>query len=94
MASPVGPLGVRAALSGRRAPVGTWVYPNCNEKRGDVLVALAKRRIVLLGESHNDAEHHRWQLHTIAALFSYRSDMVLGFEMFPRRVQPVVASKN
>jgi uncharacterized iron-regulated protein len=89
-ASPVGPLGVRAAQSARRVPVGKWVCPSSNEKRDDVLVALAKRGVVLLGESHNDAEHHRWQLHTIAALFSHRSDMVLGFEMFPRRVQPVL----
>ena len=35
-------------------------------------------------------EHHRWQLHTIAALFSHRPDMAIGFEMFPRRVQPVL----
>src|ERR1039457_2900702 len=89
-AGPVGLLGVRAAESGRRAPVGAWVYPGSNEKRDDVLVALANRRVVLLGESHDEAEHHRWQLHTIAALFSRRPDMVLGFEMFPRRVQPVL----
>jgi len=89
-ASPVGSLGVRAAQAHRRVPVGTWVYPGSNEKRDDVLVALTKRGVVLLGESHDQAEHHRWQLHTIAALFSYRPDMVLGFEMFPRRVQPVL----
>jgi uncharacterized iron-regulated protein len=55
-----------------------------------VLATLAKRRVVLLGESHDQAEHHRWQLHTITALFSHRPNMVLGFEMFPRRVQPVL----
>lgn len=89
-ASAIGPLGVRASQSARRVPVGAWVYPGNNEKRDDVLVALAKRGVVLLGESHDEAEHHRWQLHTIAALFSHRPDMVLGFEMFPRRVQPVL----
>jgi len=89
-ASPVGLLGIGAAASGRRVPVGAWVYPGSNEKRDDVFVALAKRGVVLLGESHDEAEHHRWQLHTIAALFSRRPDMVLGFEMFPRRVQPVL----
>ena len=26
------------------------------------------RAVVLLGEQHDQAEHHRWQLHTIAAL--------------------------
>jgi uncharacterized iron-regulated protein len=71
-------------------PVGTWICPSGNEKQDDAVVALAKRGVVLLGESHDQAEHHRWQLRTIAALFSHRSDMVLGFEMFPRRVQPVL----
>jgi uncharacterized iron-regulated protein len=89
-ASPVGLPGARAAGSGCRVPVGAWVCPESNERRDDVLVALARRGVVLLGESHEDAEHHRWQLHTIAALFGQRSDMVLAFEMFPRRVQPVL----
>src|ERR1022692_524600 len=89
-ASPVGSFGVRAAHSARRVPIGTWVDPGSNESRDDVLATLAKRRVVLLGESHEQAEHHRWQLLTILALFSHRPDMVLGFEMFPRRVQPVL----
>jgi uncharacterized iron-regulated protein len=89
-ASPVGPLGIRAAQSGRRVPVGAWVDPASNDKPDDVLAALAKRGVVLLGESHDEAEHHHWQLHTIAALFSHRPDLILGFEMFPRRVQPVL----
>jgi uncharacterized iron-regulated protein len=46
--------------------------------------------IVLLGESHGKADHHRWQLHTIAALHGRRPNMVLGVEMLPRRVQPVL----
>jgi uncharacterized iron-regulated protein len=80
----------RAAASGRRAPVGGWVDPASGEKRDDALAALAARAVVLLGESHVEAEHHRWQLHTIAGLFGRRPNMVLGFEMFPRRVQPVL----
>ena len=90
MANPIGTLGIRAVQAVSRVPVGTWIYPGSNEKRDDAIAAFAKRGVVLLGESHNEAEHHRWQLHTIAALFSHRSDMVLGFEMFPRRVQPVL----
>src|ERR1035437_1997131 len=89
-ASPVGSLGVRAAHSGHRAPMGTWVDPGSNEQRDDAVVALAKRGVVLLGESHDQPEHDRWQLYTITALFSHRPDMVLGFEMLPRRVQPVL----
>ncbi len=81
---------VGAAQAGRRAPVGGWVDPATGEKRDDALAALAERGVVLLGESHDEAEHHRWQLHTIAALFGRRPAMVLGFEMFPRRVQPAL----
>ena len=81
---------MRAPESGRRVPVGSWVDPASDEIRDDVFVALAKHAVVLLGETHDEVEHHRWQLHTIAALFGHRPDMVLGFEMFPRRVQPVL----
>ncbi len=75
---------MRAPESGRRVPVGSWVDPASNEIRDNVFVALAKRAVVLLGETHDEVAHHRWQLHTIAALFGHRPDMVLGFEMFPR----------
>lgn len=90
LGTPVGLLGARAAEPAGCVPVGAWVYPGSSEGRGDVLEMLAERSVVLLGESHDEAEHHRWQLHTIAALFSRQPDMVLGFEMFPRRVQPVL----
>jgi uncharacterized iron-regulated protein len=71
-------------------PVGVFVDPASNERRDDAPAALAKRKVVLLGESHDQEEHHRWQLHTLAALLGQRPDLVLGFEMFPRRVQPVL----
>ena len=45
---------------------------------------------MLLGESHDNAEHHRWQLQTLTALHALRPDMVLVFEMFPHRVQPAL----
>ncbi len=73
-----------------RVPVGTWVCLDSDEMRDDAILSLAKRGVVLLGETHDQAEHHRWQLNTIADLFSHRADMVLGFEMFPRRVQPLL----
>ncbi len=76
------------------APVGYWVAPQ--EKGGASLAmtqftaALAKRPVVLLGETHDRAEDHRWQLQTVAALYALRPNMVLGFEMFPRRLQRVL----
>lgn len=57
-----------------------------NELIGEV----ARRDVVLLGERHDVADDHRWQLHTLAALHALRPKMVIGFESFPRRVQPVL----
>jgi uncharacterized iron-regulated protein len=73
---------------------GAWVAVSDSGRsvRGSdaVTAELAQRRVVLLGESHDNAEHHRWQLHTIAALHARQPRLALGFEMFPRRVQPVL----
>ena len=76
------------------AAPGQWVVPTSGGAAGQaadrVLAALAQQQAVLLGETHDDSEHHRWQLHTIAGLHALRPEMVLAFEMFPRRVQPVL----
>jgi len=55
-----------------------------------ILRDMTKRQVVLLGETHDSAEHHAWQLQTLAALHVMRPQMVIGFESFPRRVQPVL----
>lgn len=57
---------------------------------GDVLARAARGSIVLLGESHDNADHHRWQLQTVTALHALGGSVTLGFEMFPRRVQSVL----
>ncbi len=57
---------------------------------GALIADMASRDVVLLGEHHDEADHHRWQLHTIAALHAQRPRMVIGFEAFPRRVQPTL----
>jgi uncharacterized iron-regulated protein len=49
--------------------------------------SLADDRVVLLGESHDSDEHHRWQLQVMTALHARRPMLVLGFEMFPRSSQ-------
>jgi len=56
----------------------------------ETLRRVSKRHVVLLGEHHDNAEHHRWQLHTVAALAALRPKVVLGLEMVPRRLQPVL----
>lgn len=71
---------------------GTWLDPATGALlAAEPLVAsLAKRPVVLLGEEHTEAEHHRWQLQMLAALHGRNPDMVIGFESFPRRLQPVL----
>lgn len=75
-------------------PPGSWVTlgPDgpLRQPTDRILARLAERRVVLLGETHDDAEHHRWQLSTLAGLHALRPRMLLGFEMFPRRVQPAL----
>ena len=73
-------------------PPGQWLDPARDRPIGqaDLIAAMAKRPVVLLGEVHTSAEHHRWQLHTIAALHGRNPNMVLGFESFPRSVQPAL----
>lgn len=56
----------------------------------EVLTEMSRREIVLLGEQHDDPAHHQWQLQTLAALHVMRPDMIIGFESFPRRAQPIL----
>lgn len=73
-------------------PRGCWLQPNSGEilSQNDFLQEMAKKQVVLLGERHDIAEIHRWQLHTANYLHAYRPNMMMGFEMFPARVQSVL----
>ncbi|ADO42460.1 ChaN family lipoprotein [Ketogulonicigenium vulgare] len=51
---------------------------------------MAPAPAVLLGERHDRADHHLWQMHVIAGLAAHRP-VVVGFEMFPARLDPVLA---
>jgi uncharacterized iron-regulated protein len=55
-----------------------------------VLRDASRRQVVLLGEQHDSAEDHVWQLQTLATLHVLHPQLVIGFEAFPRRVQPVL----
>ncbi len=74
------------------AAIGAWLDPatGATFPADELIASLTRQKVVLLGEAHDDVEHHRWQLHTLAALHGRNPDMVLGFESFPRRVQPVL----
>lgn len=71
---------------------GSWVNPNDGEtlKHAALMARMAKQRVVLLGETHDRYDIHRWQLHVAAGIMAHRDDIALGFEMFPRRVQPIL----
>src|SRR5262245_55709464 len=73
---------------------GSWIDVKTGQPidRGALFRDLvAKAAVVLLGESHTDADHHRGQLHTLAALHGRGGNIVIGFEAFPRRLQSVLA---
>ena len=54
-----------------------------------LMADLARSSVVLLGERHDRPAHHRWQMYVAAGLAAHRQ-IVLGFEMFPARLDPVL----
>jgi uncharacterized iron-regulated protein len=75
-------------------PVASWVIPGANGGQATTMEALLERAtrtgILLLGESHDSHEHHRWQLQVLTALHARHPELVIALEMFPRRVQPAL----
>lgn len=71
---------------------GAWRAPGGDAAltTAEVVARVGGSRVVLLGETHDSAEHHRWQLAMLAALHARNPNLVLGFEMFPRRAQPAL----
>ncbi len=71
---------------------GTWMDPANGRQLShrDVVSAAVQAEIVLLGEAHDQADHHRWQLSILAGLLAKTDDLVIGFEAFPRSAQPVL----
>ncbi len=97
--------GVALALASRKPPAelatpaycqtgGNWLSLATTQPEPagiqDIVAHAAKQDVVLLGEQHDIEDHHRWQLQMLSALHARRPEMVIGFEMFPRRVQPVL----
>lgn len=71
---------------------GAWFEPASAKTLStpEALMRLRDARVVLLGETHVIADHHRWHMQTVAQLYAQHPDMILGFEAFPRRVQAVL----
>ena len=81
---------LKAAVSAKQCvPVASWIVPGKNVKTSftEITATANQHSVILLGETHVNREHHRWQLQVLAALHATRPDMVIGFEMFPRSVQ-------
>lgn len=75
-------------------PPGQWGIPAASGTRivsaSEVVAAAREGRFVLLGEDHDNPDHHRWQLHSLGMLLGVRGKLVIGMEMLPRRAQPVL----
>ncbi len=71
---------------------GQWVDQKtgtpCSHR--EVMHAMARKRVVLLGELHNRHDIHRWQVNVAASLLALRDELAVGFEMFPKRLQPIL----
>ena len=50
-----------------RIPVGAWFDPATGAIVNDPIARLARHSVVLLGETHDAAEHHRWQWRVLLA---------------------------
>lgn len=72
-------------------PVANWIIPGKGMTTlPAIITGAANQSVILLGETHLSREHHRWQLQMLAAFHAVRPNMVIGFEMFPRRVQKIL----
>lgn len=72
-------------------PPGVWADGDGRPVESvPLLRRVAEAPVILLGEQHDKADHHRWQLHMLAGLFALNPDLAIGLEMLPRRVQPVL----
>ena len=88
---PIKPIqNLKATVSTKQCvPIASWIVPGKNTKTSftEIVSRANQHSVILLGETHINREHHRWQLQVLAALHATRPDMIIGFEMFPRSVQ-------
>lgn len=73
-------------------PIARWLDPSDGSTAdpAELLHRMAALDAVLLGETHDVAEIHRWQLQFATCLHLLRPEMQMGFEMSPRCSQPVL----
>lgn len=80
------------AAAAQCGSAGEWFDPESGAvvDGGTLIDSMSGRQAVLLGEVHDQAGHHRWQLHTLLALHARQPSMAIGLEMLPRAAQPVL----
>ena len=73
-------------------PEGKWLLPNSGKtvNTNNYLPELYKENVILLGEHHENAKHHEWQLSLLKKVYQNNPKLVIGLEMFPRRMQPLL----
>lgn len=71
---------------------GRWLVPATNESLDltQLMPRLANKKVVLLGEVHDQPEHHIWQFQMVSALSASNGNIVIALEAFPRRVQLIL----
>lgn len=73
-------------------PIAGWFAPAAGNpvSQAAVIAQAGQADVVLLGETHDAADHHLWQLQVLSALQARKRPLVIGFESFPRAAQPVL----
>lgn len=73
-------------------PAATWIAPvdGRERSRAQVLQSAAGGKFALLGELHDNAMHHTWQVDVLSGLYALRQPLVIGLEMMPRSAQPAL----
>lgn len=82
---------VSAAAAETCVAPGRWIDAKGRLANADaVLRRAAAAPVAVLGETHESAEDHRWQVQTLAGLYALNPRLAIGMEAFPRRLQPIL----
>lgn len=73
---------------------GEWLLPNgtygSRTSHSTVFEDLEDTDFVLLGEQHDQVQHHRWQTQMLSALLAHENQITIGLEMLPKSSQPAL----
>jgi uncharacterized iron-regulated protein len=80
------------AVAAQCPPANTWWHPGNQQTAMEtrVLDSIRDSDVVLIGEHHANESHHTWHLQMLNNMSVAEIPMVLGLEVFPRQMQPVL----